>query len=335
MYDQFGFYSENGFPGAGPGRAAAGRRSEHGFRRLRFLRISAQQRGPERRAGASAERQAGGGFRDIFSQFFGGGERPAGEAAAGEGRRSRVRAEHRFLAGHPRHAGHARTSPARKSARPATAPASAGGNSRPVPQCNGTGNVTQMAGAMKFNLTCPRCDGTGRLKNACPTCHGDGRMAASGNGGSPDPAGRAERLASARRRARATRARWARPPGDLYITIRVEDASVLPARRRRYRDQGAGHALTKPGWARRSKCPTIDGRALLKIPQGTQNGQKFRLREKGVFNARKNKRGDQIVEVVHSGARRAATSARENCCANWRKLHPEDPRAGNLDEGVG
>ena len=44
--------------------------------------------------------------------------------------------------------------------------------------------------------------------------------------------------------------------------------------------------------------PTIDGRALLKIPQGTQNGQKFRLREKGVFNSRKNTRGDEIVEVV-------------------------------------
>jgi molecular chaperone DnaJ len=44
--------------------------------------------------------------------------------------------------------------------------------------------------------------------------------------------------------------------------------------------------------------PTLDGRSLLKIPQGTQNGQKFRLREKGVFNARKNSRGDEIVEVV-------------------------------------
>ena len=43
--------------------------------------------------------------------------------------------------------------------------------------------------------------------------------------------------------------------------------------------------------------PTVDGRALLKIPQGTQNGQKFRLREKGVLNARKSKRGDEIVEV--------------------------------------
>ena len=51
-----------------------------------------------------------------------------------------------------------------------------------------------------------------------------------------------------------------------------------------------GHTLRLFGWVH-------GGRALLKIPQGTQNGQKFRLREKGVFNSRKNSRGDEIVEV--------------------------------------
>src|SRR5256885_6024939 len=45
------------------------------------------------------------------------------------------------------------------------------------PQCKGTGHVSQMAGAMKFNLTCPRCGGSGKLRNACPTCGGGGRVA--------------------------------------------------------------------------------------------------------------------------------------------------------------
>ena len=45
------------------------------------------------------------------------------------------------------------------------------------PECDGTGTVTQMTGAMKFNLQCQRCGGTGRLKNACPTCRGEGRIA--------------------------------------------------------------------------------------------------------------------------------------------------------------
>jgi molecular chaperone DnaJ len=56
--------------------------------------------------------------------------------------------------------------------------------------------------------------------------------------------------------------------------------------------------VAEAGLGAKIEVPTIDGRAILKIPQGTQNGQKFRLREKGVFNARKNSRGDEIVEVV-------------------------------------
>ncbi|MGH9626382.1 MAG: DnaJ C-terminal domain-containing protein, partial [Bryobacteraceae bacterium] len=56
--------------------------------------------------------------------------------------------------------------------------------------------------------------------------------------------------------------------------------------------------VSEAGLGAKIEVPTIDGRALLKIPQGTQNGQKFRLREKGVQNARKNTRGDEIVEVI-------------------------------------
>ncbi len=56
--------------------------------------------------------------------------------------------------------------------------------------------------------------------------------------------------------------------------------------------------MSEAGLGAKIEVPTIDGRALLKIPQGTQNGQKFRLRDKGVFNWRKNSRGDEIVEVT-------------------------------------
>ena len=44
------------------------------------------------------------------------------------------------------------------------------------PECNGTGQVTQMGGRMKFNIPCPRCNGTGRVSNDCPTCHGEGTV---------------------------------------------------------------------------------------------------------------------------------------------------------------
>ena len=74
------------------------------------------------------------------------------------------------------------------------------------------------------------------------------------------------------------------------------------------------------------EVPTIDGRALLKIPPGTQPGQKLRLREKGVPSAvKEGKRGDEIVEMqvvtpnVHD--ERSKEILRE-----LAKLNPEDPR---------
>src|ERR1039458_2823637 len=53
-----------------------------------------------------------------------------------------------------------------------------GGNAE-CPECHGTGQVTQMGGRMKFNITCPRCNGTGHISHDCPTCHGEGAVARS------------------------------------------------------------------------------------------------------------------------------------------------------------
>ena len=67
-------------------------------------------------------------------------------------------------------------------------------------------------------------------------------------------------------------------------------------------------------------------RALRKITQGTGNGQKFRLREKGVFNSRKNQRGDQIVEASIQVPKVQDERTKE-ILRELAKLNPEDPRA--------
>src|SRR5690242_2913123 len=81
MYDQYGFYSPNGFPGAGPGAGGAGGRPEPNmdFGGFDFSEYFNQQPGG---GAGGGRRQAGGGFRDIFSQFFGG--RGEEESAAPE-----------------------------------------------------------------------------------------------------------------------------------------------------------------------------------------------------------------------------------------------------------
>jgi len=111
----------------------------------------------------------------------------------------------------------------------------------------------------------------------------------------------------------------------LYITTRVAAHPLF----RREGDNihiQVPVTVTEAGLGAKIEVPTIDGRALLKIPQGTQNGQKFRLREKGVFNARKDQRGDQIVEVSMQPPKVQDERTKE-ILRELALLHPEDPRA--------
>ena len=74
------------------------------------------------------------------------------------------------------------------------------------------------------------------------------------------------------------------------------------------------------------EVPTIDGRSTLKIPPGTQSGQKLRLREKGVPSATQDgKRGDEIVEVKVTVPMPRDEKTKE-LLRELAKLNPEDPR---------
>ena len=198
------------------------------------------------------------------------------------------------------------------------------GGSVTCPQCNGTGQVAQMAGAMKFSLTCPRCKGTGRLRNACPTCHGDGRIAHQETVEIRIPPG-AQSGSRLRVAGKGNAGSLGAPAGDLYITTRVEPHPF-------FRREGDNIEIkipvtvTEASLGAKIEVPTIDGRTLLKVPPGTSNGQKFRLRERGVLNTRNNTRGDQIVEVSLQSVKAQDERTRE-LLRELAQLHPEDPRA--------
>jgi molecular chaperone DnaJ len=181
-----------------------------------------------------------------------------------------------------------------------------------------------MAGAMKFNLTCPKCQGKGRLRNVCANCHGDGRIVKKEMVEVRIPAG-AQNGSRLRVPGKGNAGTLGAPAGDLYITTRVEEHPVFR------REGDTIHikvpiSVTEAGLGAKIEVPTIDGRALLKIPQGTQNGQKFRLREKGVYNACKDTRSDQIVEVTIQPPKVEDERTRE-ILRELAQLHPEDPRA--------
>jgi molecular chaperone DnaJ len=197
------------------------------------------------------------------------------------------------------------------------------GSNTVCPECNGSGNLTQMAGAMRFSLSCPRCEGTGRLTNRCGTCHGDGRISHAETVEVRIPPG-AQQGSRLRVAGKGKAGTHGAPAGDLYITVRVEPHPL-------FHREGDDIEIQLPvrideaGLGTKIEVPTIDGRALLKIPQGTKNGQKFRLREKGVQSSRGGARGDQIVEVVIE-APVVHDERTKELLREYAELHPEDPR---------
>lgn len=285
VYDQYGFYSPN-IPPNGGGPSGAG----PGFGGFDFAEYMRQQQ-----AGAQEEEGGGGSFRDIFGSFFGGGR--GRQAAAQPERGSDLEYGLNVDFWQAIRGTQVKLNISRQeTCATCHGTGSAGSNVAVCPECDGSGTVTQMAGAMKFNLTCPRCGGSGRLKNACPTCRGEGRVMKPDTVEVRIPQGVASgsrlRVAGKGNAGLAGGA-----PGDLYITVRVEEHPFFK-RSGDNIDVQIPLTVSEAGLGAKIEVPTIDGRALLKIPQGTQNGQKFRLREKGIFNARKNARGDEIVEIV-------------------------------------
>ena len=321
MYDQYGFYSENGFAGAGgPGGPGGGSGPGMDFGGFDFSDYFQNAAGSGAGRRAEAPTGAGGGFRDIFSQFFGGhgGQAPAEKGGdleyvmdidfwqALKGTQARIDIT-RYEVCETCHGS-----------------GSTGAGEITCPQCKGTGNVSQMAGAMKFNLTCPRCNGTGKLRNACPTCGGDGRVTRTETVEIRIPPG-ARNGSRLRVPGKGNAGTMGAPPGDLYITTKVEEHPFFH-RESDNIEIKVPVTVWEAALGAKIEVPTIDGRTLLKIPQGTKNGQRFRLREKGVLNSRTNQRGDQIVEVAIEAPEPRDERTRE-LLKEMSKLHPEDPRA--------
>ena len=115
------------------------------------------------------------------------------------------------------------------------------------------------------------------------------------------------------------------PPGDLYIIVHIGEHPLFR------RDADDIH-MTLPimPWeaalGAKVEVPTIDGRTVLRIPPGTQTGQKLRMREKGVPSAtRPGVTGDQIVEIRIVVPEIPNVEAKE-LWQRLEKLQPEDPR---------
>ncbi len=340
IYDQLGFYSDNidpaaaeayargggfgagGFGSAGPSQSAGGAHTytqevPFDFSGFDFNDYSEGAGAAGRRAGS------GGGFRDIFSSIFGGGAgRPEAVQRAEAGTDLEYQVNVDFWQA-------IRGAELQLSIPRLEVCSNCHGQGYieapgQCPECHGKGQVTQKSGSMKFNVPCPRCGGTGKNRTVCPVCHGEGRVQRSESlkvrikAGTRD--GQRIRL-----QGRGNAGVMGGPAGDLYIIVRIGEHPV-------FKREGDDIHLTVPvtlseaALGAKVEVPTIDGRALLRIPPGTQCGQKLRLREKGVPSAvKEGQRGDEIVEI-HTVTPKVSDERSKEILRELTKLNPEDPR---------
>jgi molecular chaperone DnaJ len=342
MYDTYGFYSDqiphqaggypSGYPGGYPGGGAGGPGPEFSFRDFDFSNFQGAGAGSGARAPHTRQQaggaSGGGGFaeslRDMFSQFTGGSDdTPSAAPTRGEdleyqqrvgfwdairGTVVKINVQHYSACAQCKGTGALGNS--------------AGGM---CPECQGTGQVTQMAGTMRFQLTCKSCGGTGKARNICPSCGGQGRRFSPEAVEVRIPAGTQDGTRM-RIPGKGNSGTAGGPAGDLYLVIGVE---THPFFERKGDDIAikVPVTVTEAALGAKIEVPTIDGRALLKIPPGTQSGQKFRLRERGVEPARKGLRGDQFVEVSVQVPKIMDERSKE-ILRELASLNPDNPRAG-------
>jgi len=264
------------------------------------------------------------GFRDIFSDLFGGRKsRTAARATRGqdlevqvsvplmgaiEGMQVRINAARRVVC--TRCKGTGTTSSTKQ---------------RSCPRCGGSGQSRQLHGAMQFSTPCPQCQGQGKVSvGGCSACGGEGlgqkveilkvRIPPGVKSGS-----------RVRVSGKGDAGQFSGPPGDLFLVV---DVQPHPFFRREGNDIlcTVPVTITEAALGSEIEVPTIAGKARLKIPSGTQNGQKFRLRGRGAPSMKSGGPGDQLVEVKlvlpQIQDERSKKILRE-----FAKLNPQDPRA--------
>jgi molecular chaperone DnaJ len=165
------------------------------------------------------------------------------------------------------------------------------------PTCDGRGQVISSRGFFHVSQTCPRCRGAGEIiEKPCPKCHGEGRVEKLSRVKLKIPAGIREgsRLRSSHNGEAGIRGA---PPGDLYVVIHIKEHKVF----RREDDDlycEVPIAFSLAALGGEVDVPTLEGKAHLKVPAGTQSGQMFKLRGKGITNVNGLGRGDLFARLI-------------------------------------
>src|SRR5215210_9604360 len=323
VYDRFGQYSDNlaeaAARGATPG-AGAGSRATPGFDFEGFDWGA---------AGASGSSSTGGGssFRDIFADLFGGSaSKQTSEPPRPQPKRGADIEMPLALSFEEAITGMTTNITVNRSEQ-CTRCNGAGDTGGPVvvcTTCKGSGQVQRAGGRLRFAQECPDCMGTGKRRQPCSLCKGAGVMPKTETVKVRIPAG-VDTGSRVRIPGKGEGGRMGAPPGDLFIITNV-------GRHKYFTRKGDNIYVTVPltvpeaALGAKIEVPTVEGKAQLRIPPGTQSGQKFRLRERGVPSLRNPQlRGDQFIEVQVTLPNVISEETKE-LLKRYAQLNSENPR---------
>lgn len=237
--------------------------------------------------------QQGGGGGGIFDQFFG-GEGNGG----GAGRGSDLRYDLEITLEEAAH-GVEKEISFRKLGECSHCQGSGaepGSKKMTCPTCRGAGQVTTSRGFFHVRQACPTCHGSGqKFERVCAKCHGEGRVTETAKINVKIPAG-VDTGNKLRSSGNGEAGVMGGEAGDLYIVVHVKDHDV-------FERQGDDLfceipiKFTLATLGGTIHVPTLQGKASLKIPAGTQSGTTFRLKGRGMPHLRGGAHGDQLIRV--------------------------------------
>jgi molecular chaperone DnaJ len=178
------------------------------------------------------------------------------------------------------------------------------------PQCQGRGQVRYQQGFFSVARTCSNCAGTGSIiTDPCSTCHGETRVIREFAMKVKVPAG-VEDGTRIRYSGEGEAGRFGGPRGDLYVVLTVKAHDFFE------RDGNDLHCVIPISFPQAAlgaeiDIPGLDGDVTVRIPEGTQSGKEFRVRNKGVPHLNDHGRGDLVVQVLVQTPKKLSRTQRE------------------------
>ena len=164
------------------------------------------------------------------------------------------------------------------------------------PYCGGRGRVVQSSGIFAIQTTCPSCHGSGKhIRQRCHDCRGSGRVQVEVTREVRIPAG-VDDQTQLRLSGEGDPGAEGGPPGDCYCLIRIKEHPLFQRQGLHLLCQ-VPIAYPQAALGAKIEIPSLEGRESIDIPAGTQTGDMFRLRGRGMPDVHGRGRGDLVVQV--------------------------------------